>query len=113
MRDVVVSGGDVANLPIQPLEGFVSQLLDIPNIRDIRLASKGLHGHSAALPAGQVLEGFDRLAKKAFERDVDLALHTHVNHANQVTPLLQKAADAAARTPASATCATRACCSAG
>ena len=42
VRDVVVSGGDIANLPIQALEPFVSALLDIPNIRDIRLASKGL-----------------------------------------------------------------------
>jgi lysine 2,3-aminomutase len=44
VRDVVVSGGDVANLPIQTLESFVSQLLDIENIRDIRLASKGFMG---------------------------------------------------------------------
>src|SRR5205814_7829457 len=29
VRDVVVSGGDVANLPIKRLEAFVSQLLDI------------------------------------------------------------------------------------
>ena len=41
VRDVVVSGGDVANLPIGTLEAFVSALLDIPNIRDIRLATKG------------------------------------------------------------------------
>ena len=41
VRDVVVSGGDIANLPIQQLEPFVSALLDIPNIRDIRLATKG------------------------------------------------------------------------
>ena len=40
VRDVVVSGGDVANLPIQVLEQFVSALLDIDNIRDIRLASR-------------------------------------------------------------------------
>ncbi|HSK37927.1 MAG TPA: lysine 2,3-aminomutase, partial [Actinomycetota bacterium] len=44
VRDVVVSGGDVANLPIRVLEQFVSALLDIDNIRDIRLASKGLMG---------------------------------------------------------------------
>src|SRR5919204_574389 len=41
VRDVVVSGGDVANLPIEQLEQFVSALLDISNIRDVRLASKG------------------------------------------------------------------------
>src|SRR5437868_2901627 len=40
----------------------------------------------------KVLEALDRLAHKAFERGVSLALHTHINHANQVTPLLGKAA---------------------
>src|SRR5260370_33073105 len=42
VRDVVVSGGDIANVPIGALEDFVSKLMDIPNIRDIRLATKGL-----------------------------------------------------------------------
>src|SRR3954471_19532547 len=44
VRDVVVSGGDIANLPAQVLEKFISAMLDIENIRDIRLASKGLVG---------------------------------------------------------------------
>jgi len=94
VRDVVVSGGDVANLPIQVLESFVSQLLDIPNIRDIRLATKGFMGLPQHFLQPKVLEGFARLSKKAFERGVQLALHTHVNHARQLTPLVQKAADA-------------------
>ena len=94
VRDVVVSGGDVANLPIQTLESFVSQLLDIPNIRDIRLATKGFMGLPQHFLQPKVLEGFARLAKKAFERGAQLALHTHVNHARQLTPLVQKAADA-------------------
>src|SRR5205823_1634317 len=42
----------------------------------------------------EVLSGLDRLAKRAFSRGVNLSLHTHVNHANQVTPLLGKAAGA-------------------
>jgi lysine 2,3-aminomutase len=92
VRDVVVSGGDIANLPIEQLESFVSQLLDIGNIRDIRLASKGLMGIPQHFLQDKVLAGLDRLAHKAFERGVSLALHTHVNHANQVTPLLGKAA---------------------
>jgi lysine 2,3-aminomutase len=94
VRDVVVSGGDVANLPIQVLESFVSQLLDIPNIRDIRLASKGFMGLPQHFLQPTVLRGLQRLAKKAFERGVQLALHTHINHARQLTPLVQKAADA-------------------
>jgi lysine 2,3-aminomutase len=39
-----------------------------------------------------VLAGLGRLARKAREREVSLAFHTHVNHANQVTPLVAKAA---------------------
>jgi len=91
VRDVVVSGGDIANLPIQQLEPFVSSLMDIPNIRDIRLASKGLMAIPQHFLQDQVLQGLDRLAKKAIERGVDLALHTHVNHAEQLTPLVGKA----------------------
>lgn len=92
VRDVVVSGGDVANVPINQLESFVSQLLDIPNIRDIRLASKGLMGIPQHWLQDTVLQAMDRIAKKASERNVDIAVHTHVNNANQVTPLLGRAA---------------------
>jgi lysine 2,3-aminomutase len=91
VRDVVVSGGDIANLPIQQLEPFVSALMDIPNIRDIRLASKGLMGIPQHFLQDDVLAGMDRLAKKARERDVSLALHTHVNNVRQLTPLVGKA----------------------
>ena len=92
VRDVVVSGGDIANLPLAALEPFVSALMDIPNIRDIRLASKGLMGIPQHFLQDEVLRGLERLAKKSQARGVSLALHTHVNHANQVTPLLGKAA---------------------
>jgi len=94
VRDVVCSGGDIANVPIQQLEPFVSALLDIENIRDIRLASKGLMGIPQHFLQDEVLRALERVAKKAFERGVGLAMHTHVNHANQVTPLLGKAARA-------------------
>jgi lysine 2,3-aminomutase len=40
----------------------------------------------------EVVAALARLARKAFERDVDIAVHTHVNNANQVTPLLGRAA---------------------
>jgi len=44
VRDVVVSGGDLANVPIAQLESFVSAIMDIQSIKDIRLATKGLMG---------------------------------------------------------------------
>jgi lysine 2,3-aminomutase len=94
VRDVVVSGGDVANLPWHQLEAFVSALIEIPNIRDIRLASKAVMGLPQHWLQPDVVAGVERLARKAFAHDVDLAVHTHVNHANQVTPLVAKASKA-------------------
>jgi len=88
VRDVVVSGGDVANLPISHLESFVSSLLDIENIRDIRLATKGLMGLPQHFLQDDVLAGYERLAVKANGRGVDIAVHAHINHANSVTPLV-------------------------
>lgn len=91
VRDVVVSGGDVANMPIKRLEDFVAKLLDIPNIRDIRLATKGLMGIPQHFLQDEVLEGYARMARTAGEREVDIAIHTHINAAQQVTPLVGKA----------------------
>ena len=91
VRDVVVSGGDVANMPAKRLEEFVSDLMDIPNIRDIRLATKALMGLPQHFLQTDVLESMERLGKKAQERGVSIAVHTHVNHANQLTPLVARA----------------------
>ncbi|MGH2539226.1 MAG: lysine 2,3-aminomutase, partial [Actinomycetota bacterium] len=67
VRDVVVSGGDMANLPIAHLEEFVGALIDIPNIRDIRLATKGLMGLPQHFLQDDVLAGLERLARRALE----------------------------------------------
>jgi lysine 2,3-aminomutase len=91
VRDVVVSGGDVANVPIAKLEKFLMSLMDIPNIRDIRLATKGLQGLPQHFLQDEVLKALDRIAKRAWERNIDIAVHTHVNNAAQVTPLVGKA----------------------
>ena len=91
VRDVVVSGGDIANLPIAHLEEFVGSLIEIEHIRDIRLATKGLMGLPQHFLQDEVLFGVERMAAKARAHDVDLAIHTHVNHANSVTPLVAEA----------------------
>src|SRR5262249_41326289 len=62
VRDVVVSGGDVANVPWKQLESFLTRLLEIDTIRDIRLATKAL----AAVPQhwlqSDVVDGLGRVA---------------------------------------------------
>ncbi|TDC76462.1 lysine 2,3-aminomutase [Actinomadura sp. 7K507] len=94
VRDVVVSGGDVANMPWPRLESFVDSLMDIDNIRDIRLASKALMGLPQHWLQDDVRAGMERLAAKARERGVQIAIHTHVNAAQSVTPLVARAARA-------------------
>jgi len=94
VRDVVVSGGDVANMPWPRLEGFVSRLLEIDNIRDIRLATKALMGLPQHWLQDEVRAGMERLAAAARRRGVQIAIHTHINSAQSVTPLVARAAQA-------------------
>ncbi|MEU4744179.1 lysine 2,3-aminomutase [Actinosynnema sp. NPDC023658] len=92
VRDVVVSGGDVANVPWPQLESFLMRLLDIDTVRDIRLATKALAGLPQHWLQPKVVEGLERVARTAGRRGVNLAIHTHVNHAQSVTPLVAEAA---------------------
>jgi lysine 2,3-aminomutase len=94
VRDVVVSGGDVANMPWPRLEAWVDELLDIDNIRDVRLATKALMGLPQHWLQDEVRAGMERLATKANAHGTSIAIHTHINHANSVTPLVAKAARA-------------------
>jgi len=94
VRDVVVSGGDIANLPWHHLENFLTHLLDLESIRDIRLASKALIGLPQHWLQAEVLAGLGRVARSAEQRGVNLALHTHANHAASITPLVAETVQA-------------------
>jgi len=88
VRDVVVSGGDMANVPAKRLQEWLFKLMDIEHIRDIRIATKGLMGIPQHFLQDDVLAAYEAIATRAHERDKDVALHTHVNAAQQVTPLV-------------------------
>jgi lysine 2,3-aminomutase len=88
VRDVVVSGGDIANLPLHRLEEFTTALISIPHIRDVRLASKALVTLPQYFLRDDVQRVLERLAEAAEANDVDLAIHAHVNHAHSITPLV-------------------------
>jgi lysine 2,3-aminomutase len=95
VRDVVVSGGDVANVSWKQLESFLMRLLDIETVRDIRLATKALAGLPQHWLQPAVVEGLERVARTAARRGVNLAIHTHVNHAQSLTPLVARATQTA------------------
>ncbi|WP_433555973.1 KamA family radical SAM protein [Pseudonocardia xinjiangensis] len=92
IRDVVVSGGDVANVPWRLLEDFLTRLLAIDSIRDIRLATKALMGLPQHWLQDDIVRGMERVATLARGRGVNIAIHTHVNTAQSVTPLFARAA---------------------
>ncbi|QES52213.1 lysine 2,3-aminomutase [Streptomyces venezuelae] len=91
VRDVVVSGGDVANVPWPQLESFLMRLLEIDSVRDVRLATKALVGLPQHWLQSKVVAGLERVATAAARRGVHLAVHTHANHAASVTPLVAEA----------------------
>ncbi|MEU9127269.1 lysine 2,3-aminomutase [Kitasatospora sp. NPDC048540] len=94
VRDVVVSGGDVANVPWRQLESFLMRLLELSSVRDIRLATKALVGLPQHWLQPEMTEGMARVAAVAARRAVNLAVHTHANHVQSVTPLVAEAARA-------------------
>ncbi len=94
VRDVVVSGGDVANMPWPRLEAFLTSLLEVDNVRDIRLATKALVGLPQHWLQPEVVDGVGRVAALARSRGVGLAMHTHANHAQSITPLVAQASRA-------------------
>ncbi|GAA2150896.1 lysine 2,3-aminomutase [Kitasatospora kazusensis] len=94
VRDVVVSGGDLANVPWPQLESFLLRLLELPSVRDIRLATKALVGLPQHWLQPAVRAGMARVAGVASRRAVNLSVHTHANHVQSVTPLVAEAARA-------------------
>ena len=72
--------------------GVPHSVLEVENIRDIRLATKALIG----LPQHWLQDDVRRRAWSASptvarSRGVSIAIHTHANHANSVTPLVAEA----------------------
>lgn len=87
LTDIVVSGGDAYYIPPDQLAYIGQRLIDMPNIKKFRFASKGL-----AVCPNRMLDPNDQWAdaliyvheqaKKAGKR---MALHTHFNHPNEIS----------------------------
>lgn len=86
LEDIVLSGGDVYNLPARHIRHIGERLLGLPNIRRIRYATKG----PAVMPQKlltdtdwtQALVDVVKLGRTVHK---DVVLHTHFNHANEIT----------------------------
>lgn len=92
IEDVVVSGGDAYFLPPNRIRAIGEKLLAIPHVLRIRFATKG----PAVMPM-KILSDTEwsdtliELAGKGRSMNKEVMLHTHFNHANEITDVTRRA----------------------
>lgn len=94
LEDIVVSGGDAYNLRATQIEQIGNALLDIPNVRRMRYATKG----PAVMPQKiltdhEWLDALTRVVERGRKVHKEVVLHTHFNHPNEITGITQAAMD--------------------
>jgi lysine 2,3-aminomutase len=92
IEDIVVSGGDLARLKPTHVRTLGNALLEIEHVRRIRLATKVLSVQPMKVVSDHdwtnaVLE----LVARGRSMFKDVCLHTHFNHPNEVTPIVELA----------------------
>lgn len=92
LEDIVVSGGDTFNLKADHLRMIGERLLNMPNIRRIRFATKGLCVMPQKILSDhawvEALTGVVDLSRKLHK---DVVVHTHFNHPHEITGITQDA----------------------
>lgn len=91
LEDIVISGGDAFNLPAKYIQMIGERLLNMPNIRRIRFATKG----PAVMPM-KVLSDTDWVDALTAVNDLGrklhkhVCLHTHFNTPNEITEITRE-----------------------
>jgi len=91
LEDIVVSGGDSYQLKARQISLIGNTLLDMPNIRRIRFATKG----PAVMPMKLVtddewVDALIAVVERGRAMHKEVVLHTHFNHANEITAITQR-----------------------
>ena len=92
LEDIVISGGDAFNLAFKHIEKIGMRLLEIPHVKRLRFATKGM----AVMPMKVLSDErwFDALTKVVNEgrkRHKHVVIHTHFNHPNEITQITREA----------------------
>lgn len=92
LEDIVISGGDVYQLPPKNLKLIGDALLDIPNVRRMRFATKG----PAIMPSKILtdvawLDALTSVVERGRKLGKEVVLHTHFNNPNEITWITEKA----------------------
>ena len=92
LQDIVISGGDMYQLPAKSLKRIGDALLDIPNVRRMRFATKG-----PAIMPSKILtdhawtDALVSVVDRGRTMGKDVVLHTHFNSPNEITWITEKA----------------------
>jgi lysine 2,3-aminomutase len=92
LEDIVISGGDVYQLPPKNLELIGNALLDIPHVRRMRFATKG----PAIMPMKLLtdpawVDAIVGVVERGRKLGKDVVLHTHFNAPEEITWITEKA----------------------
>ena len=88
LEDIVISGGDVYQLRAQQIEDIGNALLDMPNVRRMRFATKG----PAVMPQKILTDhawadALTRVVERGRKMHKEVVLHTHFNHPREITQI--------------------------
>ncbi len=94
LEDIVVSGGDSYQLKARQITLIGNKLLELPNIRRIRFATKG----PAVMPMKLLtdhewLDALTSVVERGRKLHKEVVLHTHFNHPNEITAITKRALD--------------------
>jgi lysine 2,3-aminomutase len=92
LEDIVISGGDVYQLRAAQIEEIGNALLDMPNVRRMRFATKG----PAVMPQKILTDeawadALTRVVERGRKLHKEVVLHTHFNHPNEITEITERA----------------------
>jgi lysine 2,3-aminomutase len=94
LEDIVVSGGDSYQLKARQITLIGNRLLESPNIRRIRFATKG----PAVMPMKLLtdtewVDALTAVVERGRKLHKEVVLHTHFNHPNEITAITKRALD--------------------
>ena len=94
LEDIVISGGDVANLKAEHIEYIGTRLLNIEHVRRMRYATKA----PAIMPQKLVtdrewVDALARVVEAGRKLHKEVSLHTHFNHPREITAISGRALD--------------------
>jgi lysine 2,3-aminomutase len=92
LEDIVISGGDAYNLRAAQVREIGLTLLEMPNVRRMRFATKG----PAVMPQKiltdrEWLDALTEVVERGRKLHKAVVLHTHFNHPNEITEITLRA----------------------